>query len=114
MTTSYARLRLLKMLRQLDSRSLYFDTDSVIYTSKPGQWEPSLGNILGDWDNQLEKGESHIVSFASLGPKTYTYTTDTGRVEMKIVSMEQISTFPCGAERHSIRGNTVVVLKSWQ
>ena len=53
MTTSYARLRLLKMLRQLDNRTLYFDTDSVIYNSKAEQWEPSLGNILGDWDNQL-------------------------------------------------------------
>ena len=30
LTTSYARLRLLKMLRQLDDRVLYFDTDSVI------------------------------------------------------------------------------------
>ena len=89
MTTSYARLRLLKMLRQLDSRSLYFDTDSVICTSKPGQWEPPLGNILGDWDNQLEKGESYIVSFASLGPKTYTYTTDTGRVEIKAKGISQ-------------------------
>ena len=89
MTTSYARLRLLKMLRQLDSRTLYFDTDSVIYTSKAEQWEPSLGNILGDWDNQLEKGESHIVSFASLGPKTYTYTTDTGRVEIKAKGISQ-------------------------
>ena len=33
LTTSYARLRLLKML--LDDRVLYFDTDSVIHTSKP-------------------------------------------------------------------------------
>ena len=57
LTTSYARLRLLRMLRQLDDRVLYFDTDSVIYTSKPGDWEPERGNILGDWDNQLEPGE---------------------------------------------------------
>ena len=46
LTTSYARLRLLKMLRQLDNRVLYFDTDSVIYTSKPGVWEPPQGNIF--------------------------------------------------------------------
>ena len=31
LTTSYARLRLLKMLRALGERVLYFDTDSVIY-----------------------------------------------------------------------------------
>ena len=67
LATSYAHLRLLKMLRRLDDRVLYFDTDSVIYTSRPGDWEPPRGNIFGDWDNQLEPGESHIVSFASLG-----------------------------------------------
>ena len=89
LATSYARLRLLKMLRQLDDRVLYFDTDSVIYTSKPGDWEPERGNILGDWDNQLELGESHIVSFASLGPKTYSYITDTGRVEIKAKRISQ-------------------------
>ena len=82
-TTSYARLRLLTMLRQLGDRVLYFHTDSVIYVSKPGDYEPTLGNVLGDWDNQLEEGKSHIVSFRSLGPKTYTYTTNTGRVEIK-------------------------------
>jgi len=89
LTTSYARLRLLKMLRQLDDRVLYFDTDSVIYTSLPGQWEPTLGNILGDWDNQLEADESHITSFVSLGPKTYSYITNTGRVEIKAKSITQ-------------------------
>ena len=77
------------MLRQLDDRVLYFDTDSVIYTSKPGDWEPEPGNILGDWDNQLEPGESHIVSFTSLGPKTYSYVTDTGRVEIKAKGISQ-------------------------
>ena len=48
LTTSYAGLRLLTMLRQLGDRVLYFDTDSVIYVSKPGEWEPTLGNVLGD------------------------------------------------------------------
>ena len=68
---------------------LYFDTDSVIYTSKPGDWEVERGNIFGDWGNQLEPGESHIVSFASLGPKTYSYVTDTGRVEIKAKGISQ-------------------------
>jgi len=48
-----------------------------------------LGNVLGDWDNQLEAGESHITSFVSLGPKTYRYVTDTGRVEIKAKEIEQ-------------------------
>jgi len=89
LTTSYARLRLLTMLRQLDERVLYYDTDSVIYTSTPGQWQPQLGSILGDWDDQLEAGETHITSFVSLGPKTYSYVTNTGRVEMKMKSITQ-------------------------
>ncbi len=88
-TTSHARLRLLNMLRKLDDRVLYYDTDSVIYTSKPGEWMPPQGSILGDWDNQLDDGESHITEFISLGPKTYCYTTDTGRVEMKAKSITQ-------------------------
>jgi len=47
-TTSYARLRLLDMMRKLDERVLYTDTDSVIYVSKPGDWEPALGTVLGE------------------------------------------------------------------
>jgi len=89
LTTSYARLRLLQMLKKLDNRVLYFDTDSVIYTSRPGQWRPTLGSVLGDWDDQLEAGETHITSFVSLGPKTYSYVTNTGRVEMKMKSITQ-------------------------
>ena len=53
-TTSYARLKLLKMMEKLGERLIYFDTDSVIFIQRPGEWEPPLGNILGDWDNQLE------------------------------------------------------------
>jgi len=63
--------------------------NSVIYVSKQGDWEPKLGNVLGDWDGQLEDGETHITSFVSLGPKTYSYVTNTGRVEMKMKSITQ-------------------------
>ena len=87
LTTSYARLRLLDMMRKLGDRVLYTDTDSVIYVSRPGDWEPKLGTSLGEWDNQLEPGEDHIRSFVSLGPKTYAYTTDTGRTEIKMKSI---------------------------
>jgi len=82
-TTSYARLRLLEMMRKLGDRVLYTDTDSVIYVSRKGDWEPPLGTCLGEWDDQLEQGEDHIVDFVSLGPKTYAYKTDAGRVELK-------------------------------
>ena len=68
---------------------LYTGTDSVIYVSGRGDWEPQLGTVLGEWNNEMEDGESHIVSFISLGPKTYAYETDTGRIEMKIKSITQ-------------------------
>ena len=45
--------------------------------------------MLGNWDNQLEDGESHITSFVFLGPKTYSYVTDTGRVEIKAKGISQ-------------------------
>ena len=63
-------------MRKLGDRALYTDTDSVIYVSRPRDWEPQLGTVLGEWNNELEEGESHIVSFASLGPKTYAYKTE--------------------------------------
>lgn len=42
------------------------------------------GKHLGDWDNQLEKNESHIVRFVSCGRKVYSYETNTGRTEMTV------------------------------
>jgi hypothetical protein len=88
-TTSHARLRLLTMMRKLGSRLIYYDTDSVIYVSRPGDWEPERSSFLGGWDSQLEPGESHIVRFVSLGPKVYSYETDTGRIEMKCKGLSQ-------------------------
>ena len=70
MTTSYARLRLLNMMRKLGDRVLCTDTDSVIYVSRPGDWDPQLGTVLGEWNNELEDGESHTVSFC------FTWTED--------------------------------------
>ena len=47
-TTAYARLQLFDELDMLQERVLYYDTDSVIYLSQPGQPEPRLGNYIGD------------------------------------------------------------------
>ena len=88
-TTSWARLRLLDMLRRLDQRVLYCDTDSVIYISRPGDWEPERGNVLGMWSDELKSGETSIEKFMCLGPKSYAYVTDTGRQEVKSKSFTQ-------------------------
>ena len=88
-TTSWARLKLLEMLRKLGKRALYCDTDSVMYVSKPNDWEPELGNVLGMWSSELKPGEKTIVKFVCLGPKCYAYVTDTGRQEVKTKSFTQ-------------------------
>ena len=67
-TTSYARLKLYKALDMLQERVLYMDTDSVIYTQKPGQLSIPTGNYLGQYTNELDEGD-HIVEFVAAAPK---------------------------------------------
>jgi DNA polymerase elongation subunit (family B) len=42
-TTAYARLKLCEVLDMLQERVLYYDTDSVIFVSKPDEPDPPLG-----------------------------------------------------------------------
>ncbi len=49
-TTCWARLKLYNVLEDLERRVLYYDTDSVIYVSRPGEYDPSLGDYLGEID----------------------------------------------------------------
>ncbi|XP_055357527.1 uncharacterized protein LOC129602520, partial [Paramacrobiotus metropolitanus] len=88
-TTANARLVLLDLMEKLGERLMYYDTDSVIFIQRPGDWLPETGSILGDWDNQLQAGENHIVKFVSCGPKVYSYETDTGRIELKAKGIAQ-------------------------
>jgi hypothetical protein len=81
-TTAYARLKLYDVLDMLQERVLYYDTDSVIFLSKPDEPEPPLGNHLGELTDEL--GGEHITVFASGGPKNYCYRTNTGKVETKV------------------------------
>ncbi|XP_055341916.1 uncharacterized protein LOC129590621 [Paramacrobiotus metropolitanus] len=74
---------LLTLMQKLDDQLVYYDTDSVVFLHRPGDRKPETGSIMGDWDDQLQAGESHIVKFASCGPKVYSYETDTGRIELK-------------------------------
>ena len=81
-TTAYACLQLYDELDMLQERVLYYDTDSVIYLSQPGQPEPRLGNYIGDLTDEL--GGEHITVFASGGPKNYGYKTSGGKTEVKV------------------------------
>ena len=67
-----SRLHLYAHLDKLGERTLYCDTDSVIYVQKDD--EPPLvqcGDALGDMTSELE-GE-YISEFVSWGPKNYAY-----------------------------------------
>ena len=81
-TTAHARLELYNVMDRLGDRVLYCDTDSVIFVSKDGDWEPPLGPYLGDLTDELGVGD-HIVEFCSGGPKTYGYRTALGKTCMK-------------------------------
>lgn len=48
-TTCWARLKLYDVLHMLDTRVLYFDTDSVIFV-RPGDVELEIGPYLGHLD----------------------------------------------------------------
>ena len=81
-TTAYARLKLYGVLDELQERVLYYDTDSVIFVSKPGEPEPPIGPYLGQLTDELKEG--HITTFISCGPKNYCYRTSSNKVETKI------------------------------
>ena len=83
LTTCQAQLKLYSYLNRLQQQVLYFDTDSVIYSHRPGQHQLATGDYLGDLTDELDANE-HIVDFASGGPKNYGYRTVQGKVECEV------------------------------
>jgi hypothetical protein len=89
---------LFKVLQKLGERVLYYDTDSVIFSSGPNDvYSPSLGNYLGELTNELlckdvgctkKQGgncEGHwIKEFVGCGPKNYAYKLNSGQVLCKV------------------------------
>lgn len=75
----HARIELYKYLDILQERALYFDTDSVIYTQKPGEVTLQTGDYLGDLTDELcGYGEgSYISEFVGGGPKNYAFSVYT-------------------------------------
>ena len=70
--TAQAWLKLYSLPERLQMRTLHFDTDSVIYTSRPGGWGPPSGDYLGERTNELDD-EDCITTFVSGGSKNYAY-----------------------------------------
>ena len=58
-------------------------TDETIFTSRPGEVVPPLGDYLGELTNELDD-EDHITIFVSGGPKNYAYQTKNGKTICKV------------------------------
>jgi hypothetical protein len=69
-TIAQARLKLYSYLDSLQTRMIYADTDSVVFTVKEGEWEPSLGDYLGDLTDEVPL--NNITYFVTAGPKRKT------------------------------------------
>ena len=69
--TAQAKLKLYNILEKLNERVLYFDTDSIIYKHKPELWNPTIGDRLGEWTDEVPG--ARIVKFVGMGPKNYGY-----------------------------------------
>ena len=79
--TAYAHLKLHVVLNMLQERVLYYDTDSVIFVSQPGESEPQLGSYLDESTNKL-KG-NYITTFVSGCLMNYCYQTYTKKIDRK-------------------------------
>lgn len=62
----------------LDIRVLCFDTDSVIFVSRPGDVELEIGPYLGELTNELASPDDYIIEFVSGGPKNNAFRTIQG------------------------------------
>ena len=81
-TTAHACLKLYSVLEQLKERVIYYDTDSVIYTYKPGEENPKTGVYLGELTDELDG--NYITTFVSGSPKNYAYKLSNGKTCCKI------------------------------
>nr|DAC81393.1 TPA_asm: PolB-C [Pimephales minnow adintovirus] len=81
-TTAYARLELYELMDRLGDRLLYSDTDSVIFVSREGDWEPPLGDHLGELTSEVDE-DDFVSCFCSSAPKSYAFETAKGKTCMK-------------------------------
>ena len=82
--TSHARLRLYEELEKLNERVIYYDTDSIIFKTKPGQYMPPLGNYLGELTSEISEKQGYITKIILPGPKNYVYEMANGEVKTVI------------------------------
>jgi hypothetical protein len=84
--TAGGRLTLYKQLRLLGDQVFYCDTDSIMYTHKPGQYDiytPPVKTI-GTWTDELESNKSRVVEVIIPGPKNYAFKFEDGSWAAKV------------------------------
>ncbi len=57
-TTAYVRLELYEFMDRLGPRVFYVDTDSLIFSTKEGEWMPQTGSYLGELTNELDADDN--------------------------------------------------------
>lgn len=74
-TTALARVHLYDYLEKLQTRCLYYDTDSVIYTCAVNEQPLPLSDYLGDLTDELADygKDSYISEFVCSAEKSYSY-----------------------------------------
>lgn len=83
--TAQARIKLFEELNRLGYRVLYCDTDSILYSTKPGEYEPKLGTNLGEFTNEIDPEDGTCIKeFVSAGKKNYGFMTDTGVTHLTV------------------------------
>ena len=82
-TTAQTRLKFYSSLDPLRDQVLYYDTDSVIYSCKPGQTTITPGDYLSNMTSELNE-DGYITEFISGSAKNYGYLTKQGKSCCKV------------------------------
>ena len=84
-TTAYARLELYRYLEQLQERTLYFDTDSILFVGprNPNDEMIKTGDGLGELTDELPPN-TFIKEFVCAGPKNYAYQLNNGSCKVVV------------------------------
>jgi len=73
--TAQARLKLYGYLERLETRAIYCESDSLVFSVKSNEWEPALGDYLGDLTDEV--CGVGITAFVTGGPKKWQSLTKT-------------------------------------
>ena len=62
---------------------MYHDIDSIVYVSRPGEYDVLTGNVPGEWEDKSH-GECMMNVWTSAGPKSYAYQLSNGSTTFKV------------------------------